>query len=99
MISQEDLSKIVVAEFADGKFNFVGQMIGYADRPVAVIRLADGSQVSWMAEIVREATPTEAAIVQTLAPAQNECFHDKNICGRLTRILLLCGRCKKAVEE
>ena len=99
MITKDSLCMLVVAETGAGLFLAIGQMVTYEPGPGAMIRLPDGSLSYATAAFVREATPTEAAIVQTLAPAQNECFHDKNICGRLTRTLLLCGRCKKAVEE
>ena len=98
MITKDSLGKIVVVE-AGGQIKGFGQMVSYSTFDTAGIREPDGNLVHWHVGMVREATPTEAAIVQTLAPAQNECFHDKNICGRLTRTLLLCGRCKKAVEE
>ena len=93
------MGKVIVLEGAHGEFSGIGQMIGYCDFNTAIIRFPDGTMGHWHAGLTREATPTETAIVQTLAPAQNECFHDKNVCGRLTKTLVLCGRCKKAVEE
>lgn len=101
MINADGLGKIVIGETVDcgEALITVGQMMAYTAEPIAVIRLPNGQTANWEARWVRLATPTEIAIVQSLAPAQNECLHDKNTCGRITRTLLLCGRCRKAVEE
>ena len=100
MIFSNGLGKLVVAETTDGGFAAIGQMVQYTDQPTAVIRLPDGTMVSWVASIVREATDGERAIVERLTPSQSTCPHDKSY-GRLTfeQATTLCARCKKAVGE
>jgi hypothetical protein len=98
-VNAETLGKLVVALTTQGNLVAVGQMVIYAEEPTIGIRLPDGTLIHWQAALAREATADETAIVQKLAPAQNDCDHKQT--GRLTWTTnaLVCARCRKTVSE
>jgi hypothetical protein len=99
-VDETSLGKVVVISTAQGNFHAIGQMVIYAEEPTIGVMLPNGQIAHWRADMARLATPEETAIVQALAPAQNDCSHEKGF-GRLayTESRLLCGRCRKAVSE
>jgi hypothetical protein len=53
----------VVAQLAtDGSPHAFGRVVSYTDRPTYQIELADGRQISWVADLCRYAEPDEIEI-------------------------------------
>lgn len=47
------LNKLVVAYTTQGQVHFVGRCVSYTDRPTLQVRLPDGTQVSWVADLCK----------------------------------------------